>query len=290
MAISFDYISDVHLDSWLSPSKRRSANEVRKLCSTRFLKGMRGTPQNDTLVVAGDFSHSNELTVLFLAVLLESYYKNIVFVPGNHDMASRRDGDSFPSYVERLQDLRNRLNGLPGAHMLFGESVEIDGVTYGGTTGWYDYSYSMKRFGHSIEQGNLLFTNWWDFENIRAEDGGRIQNFLSVYNSEEEKMAKLCGVSQVMITHMGPVGDFIAPQYADSPYSGFFYFDGSPFLAPGNSPQVWVYGHTHTAGVFKKGDTDFLCNPFGYRGENTSSPGIVSYISGKEIRYDRKIP
>ena len=278
MIKGFDYISDVHLDSWLRTSDRRNPVAVRKLIMSKFLKNVVGGPVHPTLVIAGDISHSNELSAIFLKVLAEEFYNDIVVVPGNHDMASRTDGDNFGSYVERLGDLENRLSGTNGAHLLLGNAVVIDGVRYGGTVGWYDYTYSIKKFSHTAEQGAALFRSWWDHHNIKMPGGSRMEDFLDFFAQEYKKVAALVGQVDVMITHMGPVDDYIAPKYQEDPYSGFFYFDGRQQLSRADAPEVWVYGHTHLPNFSKFKDTVLLCNPYGYKGENPCPAGVLSYV------------
>ena len=277
MKKGFDYISDVHLDSWLRQADRRNPVAVRKLIMSKFLKNVVGGPVHPTLVIAGDISHSNELSAIFLKVLAEEFYSDIVMVPGNHDMASRLDGDNFGSYVERLGDLENRLYSTKGAHLLLGNAVEVEGVRYGGTMGWYDYTYSIKKFNHTAEQGIALFRSWWDHHNIKMPGGIPMDNFLDFFAQEYKKVEALVGCVDVMVTHMGAVDDYIASKYQDDPYSGFFYFDGRSQLNREDAPAVWVYGHTHLPHTDKFSNTTLLCNPYGYKGENQSPAGILSH-------------
>jgi predicted phosphodiesterase len=272
----FDYLSDLHINSWLSSGDRRKPSQLTRLVQRKYLRGLleSGVPLSNTLVVAGDFGHSNDDTVALVSTLLQQeFYKDVVFVPGNHDMASRMDGDNFPSYQDRLADLAAKVAPISGAHMLLGNSVTIRGVTYGGTVGWYDYSFSIQRLGHTLDQGRAIFPRWWDWNNVLMPGRQRIADFMDVFKEEYAKMEALTPVVDVMVTHMGPVHDCVPGKFAEDPYSGFFYFDGSKLIDPATkAPKVWVFGHTHTGFDRMYGNTRLVCNPYGYRGEN---PGVV---------------
>ena len=287
--VKFDYVSDVHLDSWVVRDGWGSHKTIQDFIRKKLLKRRVGPaaqvgidPLCDTLVLAGDFGHSNGLSESFLRVLLDKYYKNVVFVAGNHDMASRIDGDNYPSYVERLDNLKERVSHVKGAHFLNGDTVEIDGVTYGGTIGWYDASWTIKSLGYSLDQCLEKHKFWWDYGYIFMPPVfRRMDNFLELMEVEREKIEKIVTVSDVMITHVGPVDDRMAHKYQigpKAPYSGFFYFDGRQYLTAEKAPKVWVFGHTHDGSIQTVGNTDLVCNPYGYRGENVQPPGILSYI------------
>lgn len=287
--IAFDYISDVHLDSWVVRDGWGSHKTIQDFIRKKLLRHRVGPtapsgilPLQDTLVVAGDFGHSNGLTELFLRVLLDKYYKNVVLVPGNHDMASRHDGDNYPSYVERLENLRSRASNIAGAKFLLGDTVTINDVVYGGTIGWYDGSWTMAKLGYSLDQCQSFHKRWWDYKYIYLPPVYRkMENFLELFEQEQKRMEALSKISDVMVTHIGPCADMMASKYQtgeEAVYSGFFYFDGRQLLTSPVAPKVWVFGHTHDGSIQRVGNTALVCNPYGYRGESVSPPGVLSYI------------
>lgn len=274
--IEFDYISDIHLDSWVDPRSDRHATAVRKFVASRMVKECRGD-RPSVLVVAGDVSHCNAQIALFAEVLLDNYYKSVIMVPGNHDMASIPGLGSYRDYKARLADIRTRLARMNGLHYLQGESIALDGVRYGGISGWSDYSYSIKTLGSNIIMGDLQYLRHWDSLNVRLPGGTPHTSPLILYKEQEPEIRRLAAEADVMITHFGPIADHIPQRYAGSEVSGFFYFDGSSILEHRGAPAVWVYGHTHTEASFTYGSTDLVCNPLGRNGEGTPMTGIVTY-------------
>lgn len=274
--IEFDYISDIHLDTWVDPKSDRHSSAVRKFVSSILVKECRDN-RPSVLVVAGDVSHCNSQIALFAEVMLDNYYKSIVLVPGNHDMASVPGLGSYKDYKARLSDVKKRLAGMPGAHHLHGESVAIGGTRYGGISGWSDYSYSVQKLGSNKVMGDLSYLRHWDSKNVRLPGKVPHTSPLLIFNEQRCEISRLAAEADVMITHFGPIADYIPDRYAGDPVSGFFYFDGTAILRKRSAPPVWVYGHTHAEAMFTYESTDLICNPLGRNGEGTPLTGIITY-------------
>lgn len=280
--IEFDYISDVHLDSWVDPRSDKQSAAIRRFVATRLTKECL-PDRPDTLIIAGDVSHCNRQLALFVEVLLDNHYKHVVLVPGNHDMASIPGLGSFRDYQARLDDIKSRLSCISGAHHLHGETVVLGGVRYGGISGWCDYSYSIKNLGSNLVRGGLLYLRHWDAINVRLPGGAPHNDPLTIFREQESDIHRLAFESDVMVTHFGPSAEGIPERYAGSAISGFFYFDGSRILGSRGAPYAWVYGHTHTGARYRSNQTDMLCNPLGRNGEGTDLTGILTYKGRHEL-------
>jgi predicted phosphodiesterase len=92
-------------------------------------------------------------------------------------------------------------------------------------------------------------------------------NPFKYFESEYDKLTKLPKVD-IMVSHYSPIVpiDDMPREYAKSPVSTFYYFDGKSELER-IDPDYWIFGHTHDEYDFQCEGTTLLCNPVGYPGE-----------------------
>lgn len=69
--------------------------------------------------------------------------------------------------------------------------------------------------------------------------------------------------SDIVVTHMLPHPDCIAPRWQRSSENIFFLHDQSALIQE-RAPRLWVFGHTHETVDVKVGKTRLVCNPRGY--------------------------
>lgn len=194
----------------------------------------------DVLVLAGDIHHSAQLEP-FIAQLL-SLYRNIIFVPGNHEY--------YYSTVEKSTKNFNRLSIHPNLHVLNPGSVTIGGQRFIGATMWYPGTPMVDSQKHTWP--DFLCTK--DLKRNITQMARRDQMFL------DENMLP----TDVVITHMVPLASVNDPRYMNDPCNDFFVIDQSKLISE-HSPKLWLHGHTHYANrtVLPNG-TIIVNNAFGY--------------------------
>lgn len=257
------YISDTHWDHWIDANLPLYAQEKK------FLGAL---PQDikefvsDILIVAGDLGHSNDQNVLFFEIL-KRYFKNIVFVTGNHDLYLIKKYGDFRFSEDRLKDLINKTSKIENVHHLDGTVVNIDGVRFGGGSIWHDDYYARK-------YSNLNdFQIDWIWEN-RISDSVLIKSryefdFRFHFQKEWNKFKNIIDDSDILVSHYPPMTrENVQPQWKDDPLTYLFLFN--PELLDGFdiSGKTWIYGHQHTQTVWQDRGCTFVSNPLGYPGEN----------------------
>jgi len=185
--------------------------------------------------------------------------KPVIYVPGNHEY--------YYHDLSLVDDLK--ANARPNIHILDGDSVEIRGVRFVGSTLWTDFElfgegekfHAMSRAGHQLE----------DFSCI--QDGGRAftpEKSTQLHGSGKAYLKESFAVAHdgptVVVTHHLPSTMSIAKKFATDPLSPAFASRLEPLIERGR-PEVWIHGHTHESCDYEIFETRVVCNPRGYPGE-----------------------
>ena len=197
-----------------------------------------GSGDFDVLVVAGDLASAGVLVHSVHALAVRTS-KPIVYVVGNHEFY----GSNWEQVTKDLRELSRIHRHL---HLLNHESETIEGVRFLGTPLWFRKSdaptWQMNDFT-AIER----FANWVYVENDLA------LRFLNEELSAED----------VVVTHYLPAERSIHPVYKGSPLNAFFLCDVEELIRS-RQPALWIHGHTHRSVRYRIGETEVVCNPFGY--------------------------
>ena len=258
--------SDIHIDFWvgINGSVKKQQKTMRLL-----IEKLLPEEKSDTLVIAGDIGHYNHQNKLLFEVLRE-YYKDIIWVHGNHDlyMISNSVKKKFDcnSYV-RLEDMIALADKIDGVHYLNGNMVEIDGVKFGGCGMWYNYDYAMEVWNmphrHCIQM-------WKDYLNdanlIRVPWKGIVGQMdnEAYFDEQFELLEKVYLTSDVIVTHVNPDWENIYPKWK-MPQSTFYTFDGREMLKELDENKMWIFGHTHDKYFYSHpSGCSMICNPVDY--------------------------
>jgi predicted phosphodiesterase len=198
----------------------------------------------DVLVVAGDLGTVD--TLHDVLKILCSRVPNVVYVAGNHEYYSSNRG-----VVNRaLQKISKRYKNF---HWLNNNVAEIDGQRFIGATMWF-----------ADGPGN------WAWEG-QMTDFRAIQGFKRwVYDENkttQEFFTDNVQQGDVVVTHHLPTDLSINSKFKGSELNRFFVCDMSNLILD-SKPSLWLHGHTHESCDYTVGDTNVLCNPYGYRHEN----------------------
>lgn len=121
MSLTFDIISDLHLDFHL----KQNANEKKydAFCKNKLFD--EGFEHGEILLIAGDLSHYNNQTKAFFEYLVKKYYKELFFVTGNHDMylINKKQEKKYKNSQARLTELKEMFKDNEKIHYLDGDIV-----------------------------------------------------------------------------------------------------------------------------------------------------------------------
>ena len=275
----FDLMSDAHIDFWVSETSDLSKMENRV---QKFIGDILPENPSRTLIIAGDMANRN-LPARMLVEGLKRIYPNILIVFGNHDyyLPSKNMIKRYKkSSKRRTDELEGMFEGDDSVHFLKGSVITIEGVTYGGTSGWYDFSY-----GKNKGMGDDAILNLWrDHSNDSKWIKGMYVTPVEYFEKERECMKAVLPQVDVMITHVPPEPSHLECEDDDDEeefYRSFYLFDGASLLDEFD-PAVWCFGHTHVACDFQSRGTRFISNPIGYPESRTSAP---TRIKGYDSQY-----
>jgi predicted phosphodiesterase len=270
-----DYISDFHIDHWV-------ARNQLDYIDSYFVPSILPNECAKTLLIGGDTGSDNVLTAELLRVL-SSYYEDVVIVLGNHD-GYLISSDGFSSSIDKLIDLRTRIDAIEGVVLLDKETVVIDNITIAGTSGWCDFSY-FSDWHDSAQMGKLYYESLNDLHRITPDFlglessynnkylGPRIEDFsfaeigeavLQLADKQKEALRKLSKKADILLTHYPGDARLVSKKWASDPATQFFFMDGSDFDLDG---KIWVSGHTHDSYEIELDGVRYLNNAYGYPGE-----------------------
>jgi hypothetical protein len=223
----------------------------------------------DVVVLAGDASVKTEG---FKWIAKRFKDKPVIYICGNHEFYREK----LPSLTMKLRLAAKGTN----IHFLENDHVEIDGVTFFGTTLWTDLAllgdwqagavavgYKMndyRRIRNSAKFHAKLIP--LDTRGIHLSSMDRMREFFAEHDPK----------SSVIVTHHAPSirslperrhADLISCAYASN-------LDG--FIEE-HQPRLWIHGHIHHSSDYLIGKTRVLANPRGYPDQGNAGfvPGLV---------------
>jgi predicted phosphohydrolase len=247
--ISFDYISDLHIDYWDKKYWPEGGKGIRKDFPINWDRIIRGS---DILVVAGDVSDNMQTSFEYLTSL-RKYYPIILFVDGNHEHYS-----AYPKLIDNEQvQVPEGIHYLPQKDFLIGKSVFI------GTCGWWDYGRSQnpERVEQAINEQKGYIKSLGKkkhsklAQNIICQSRKDYQYLID----KLEKYSKIPEIEEVIIvTHTVPKKEFTRVPATD--YNS--YLD----RIPDQKYKItrWIFGHNHQSFEFvDRKNIQYLSNPRG---------------------------
>ena len=265
------YTSDLHINHYFG---RPNAPLNAKIVEEHFGNYFRDA-KSDILLVAGDDGDHPLQNIEFYNYLKELYgFKHIITVLGNHNawLSDKYDPVQFIDGIEKLRYTTDLYNSN-GITCLEGTTIEIDGITIGGTHSWYDgkiYTDQMSPYG------SPLMTFWKRIMN--DSHYMKLDDFYGLCKEEMENLKKLHGKCDVMMTHVCPsvYPKAFVPRYRNDTTNAFYSFDYEEQIHSDPRLKYWAYGHTHDVHQFTTGNCKILTNPKGYPSEQNLS---------RELRY-----
>jgi len=230
-------ISDLHLE-FLSPPQIDNLVGKIKTCG-------------DVLVLAGDIGNGKlKHYQLFLEEMSRKFTKVFV-VAGNHEYYGNGIDDTD-------QHIKSVCENMENVSFLCSSWEDYGGFRWIGTTLWSNVSNTAKCFTNDVLRiKNLPIEKYNEFHKEAV-------NFLSSTITDE----KQC----IVITHYLPSMELIHEKYRnekENVYNQWFASSLDDLIQKNiDNLPMWIYGHTHDFSHIKLFNTEMVCNPYGYKGEN----------------------
>jgi len=256
--MKFDICSDLHLDHYLKYNSNYSS----------FIKRNFKEINSDNLIIAGDLSNYNNITMEFL-LEIKKYYKNIIITWGNHDlyMIGNRQKEKYEfNSFNRIKEIKEFCKNNKNIYYLDGNIIEINGIRIAGTGNWYNLpnEKTEKQWEKVMNDSRYIFEGNFYNEN-------KILNSQKLYFKEKAKLENFVNKNiDILITHVSmyqPTLDEGLPLKYIRDLNNIFYYTDSIELLKRINPKIYIFGHTHEEYNFKKDNINIYCNTLGYPGE-----------------------
>lgn len=214
-----------------------------------------GLSDTEVLILAGDVETRPAQYTRVLYELRQVYSGPVIFVLGNHEYYN----GFFPA---DLQKYRKAIAHDRQAFLLEKESLLLGGVRFLGATLWTDFA-----SGTQMRNCQRMMS---DFQVIQNGVQGSLtpERVLEVHRDSVAWLNyQFTNHSHdgptVVITHHAPSFRSQHPRFAGSPISGGFCSDLDHYIQHWR-PAIWIHGHLHDPVQYRIGETQVLCNPWGY--------------------------
>ena len=211
----------------------------------------------DVAFIPGDIANHAKTTLRYMLKFKEKVLsgKDMFFVSGNHD----RWGSLFNSSEYFLQQIPGYINR---------QVIDYKGFRILGCTLWYKPSIHAHR------------SDWSDYEAITDWTNIRSEHDKDMRFIHEELQE-----GDIVLTHMLPCFETIAPKFQNDPYNQFFMTELGELIKE-RKPKLWVHGHSHEQMNYKIHDTLMIRNPRGYPREIASPFNMWIIDTDKIGEYD----
>jgi len=271
--MKIDYISDIHTDFWVSPTSQHD-KLARQL--EHFITNTLKPLDADVLAIAGDLGHYfNQDSELLLA--LNKHYKDIILIPGNHDMylvGNNQERYKLNSHL-RMQEMQAFCDGYEGIHYLNGQVLELNGKRIGGLSMWYDLptESEIQLWTETMNDSRLIMEDTKPYTVPFGYGGSMLVPSFDTqkyYNEQIEALSTMTDLD-LLVTHVAPI---LIPEYERSRrFRGYatniFYESDNKHLVQATGTKKVIYGHTHDRQEYNHSKINFYCNPLGYKTEAT---------------------
>lgn len=234
-------LSDLHLEMWRDFAPRFDI----------------GASRPDIVVLAGDI-HTRARAPAWAAQTFPD--TPVMYVSGNHEF--------YGEALDHMGDaIRVECKNYSNVHYLDCDEYVLQGVRFLGVTLWTDFLLfgSNLRGDVMVDAGKVMN----DYQRIRVASAGyrklRPQDTAQLHAEQrswlEAKLSECFPGPTVVITHMAPSRQSVAPKYALDPVSGAFASDLDELV---RLATLWIHGHTHTSFDYPVGQCRVVANPLGY--------------------------
>jgi Icc-related predicted phosphoesterase len=240
-------------------------------------------PEADVCVLAGDIDRPLAASVDWAAQIIAPHMP-VVLVPGNHEYY----GGSLITGMRQGAEAADR---HPDVHLLILGDFVIGSVRFVGGTLWTDYELDAREvdqrdrdlsIAYAMQNAAGLLRDHTAIALSDANDPTGPFQPLHARGLHQTARRYIEGAlmephegSTVVATHHAPHRGSISRQFFGSPLNPAFASDLSELIWR-YQPRLWIHGHMHNSAYYTVGETEIVCNPRGYGGENPDfNPALV---------------
>lgn len=228
----------------------------------------------DTLVLSGDVCmaaymlktvespyHVSKMFWLEFFEHCSNEFDNVVYVLGNHE--------HYRGYIDTsAQVLKDALSDWTNLHVLDNETVQLDDVLFCGTTLWTDMNRGCPLTEAYLRgaMNDFRLVQWKsDYRKFTPRDAAvlhaKAMRFLDEATAGHDKC--------VVVSHHAPTYQSVHPKYHNQDkMNGGYHSELTNFILDHPQVKLWTHGHMHDCFNYNVGETEVVCNPRGYHGEN----------------------
>lgn len=188
-------------------------------------------------------------------------FDHVMYVKGNHE--------AYRYYMDLTTDvLKDELSQYPNVHLLDNEFVDLDGYRFLGTTLWTDLNKGCPLTEQYLRgaMNDYRLVQWKsDYRKFHPMDSFKMHREGLKFLSQNLEGQDKC----VVMTHHAPTFMSVHPKYHNQTYmNGGYYSELTEFILDHPQVKLWTHGHMHDCFDYMVGETEVVCNPRGYNGEN----------------------
>ncbi|WP_407370681.1 metallophosphoesterase [Carnobacterium sp.] len=241
-------LSDLHIDT-----NKKKLNGIETFANI-MVKQI--NHQNiDVLLIAGDISSDYLVSQHFVDEVTDKSGIPILFVPGNHDFWSLRNGETDTKKIYHFFEKQpNSLLNTP--YILNDEWAVV------GNGGWYDYGYAdQKKYTKSeFDDMKLRVGVWQDKRYVHWEKGNK-QVAQWMLNKLEADLQSVGKRKVILMTHVVTHPKFVVPL----PHKIYDYFNA--FLGSSSYEKLYqdypiaysIMGHVHFRKTLVENQVNYIC-------------------------------
>ncbi|CAN5207825.1 metallophosphoesterase [soil metagenome] len=219
--------------------------------------------RDDVLILAGDVSDSTTLLEWCLNTLANRF-KQVLFVPGNHDLWVMRDDPSVNS-LDKFMTVCNVAENCRVSMQTFHHGT----LSIVPLHGWYDYSFGLP--------GRELPAGWMDFRACRWPDAFSADDITAHFLAMNQTRLNLQNETVISFSHFLPRID-VMPAFIPAEKKFIYPVLGTDKLDAQIrkiESHIHVYGHSHVNRRVTIDGVSYINNAFGYPQETR--------IAGKQL-------
>ena len=214
-----------------------------------FIDHLIGDDTPDIMVCAGDLAVGKE-TIKWLGYIDKEVQVPFIFVSGNHEYYSGQKSVLDEEFRQAQKNFKN-------VHILIQDTFKHMGITFAGSSGWWDTP--MKHHLNALND----FSRIYDIRvNSNGTDWGIAdRRFFEKTLQTTERV--------ICVSHNAPSWKSILPQFMNSDINECFANKWDKMIRK-HQPIAWIHGHMHNTIEYRIGETEIMCNPYGYDGHETN--------------------
>lgn len=223
----------------------------------------------DFLILAGDIQVGATQEDWFVELLKD---RSVIYIAGNHEFY----GHDYTKTREALRNFQGKVNDIAAGLCYPGRLcfLDNDSVTTGrlfddskfitiiGSTLWSDIDPDREQRIRFIMNDYRVIMN--GERPLQPSDTS--QDFKNNVHFIDNKIWDCQAHKIIVVTHHAPSFKSTPEQFMDDPCNSAFSSDLEHIM---EDVDVWIHGHTHTSFDYMIDNCRVVCNPKGYRDENS---------------------